>query len=120
MGKGFTMVCENCNKKYDFLIGQGALSVTQNFENVLYFCKKCGYWEMYRAPCFFDKPFQHLEEIEGKKVFVDDIPEKKCIKCNTVLKYIYKYDYFSPKNNIKLTCPECNTIMKFDTPLLWD
>lgn len=120
MGNGFTMKCTKCNKEYHFLIGQGMLSFSKDFTNVLYFCKKCNSWEEYKAPFFFDKPFQHLEEIDGKKVFVNDIPEKKCKKCNTKMKYIYEYDYFGPEKNPKLACPDCNTIMNFETPLLWD
>ena len=120
MGEGFTMKCEKCKKEYHFLIGEGALSVSLNFKEVLYFCQKCHFWEMYKAQFFFDKPFQHLEEIEGKKVFVDDIPAKQCKKCNSKMKYLYKYDIRIPKKCPKLACPNCNTIMKYETGLLWD
>ena len=120
MGKGFTMKCEKCNKEYNFLIGEGMLSLSLNFVNVLAFCEKCGYWEMNKEPFFSISTFQHIKNINEDLKFSDYLDEKECKKCNIKMKKKYKYRYIEADESPKLACPVCNKIMNFKGPLLWD
>ena len=118
MGLGVNLVCNQCHKKDSLLLGCGFNSFMNGFKNVVFVCKRCGYWETAEVP--LDKNDDKLdipseeEMTTGKTKFI-------CPTCNIRMK---KYEkYYNQKNESvipKMKCAECGGLLEGHGNICWD
>lgn len=118
MGLGVNLICNQCHEKETLLLGCGFSSFMNGLKNVVFVCKRCGYWEAAEVP--FDK-----KDIEKGAPSNKDNPAKEikatCPACKIRMK---KYDrYFNQKDKPiipKMTCRKCGALLQGSGNIHWD
>lgn len=167
MGRGISYICKHCNKKEDLFFGIGFMFmevyqetvneikegkygaewkqlyqsreyVVVNAEPYLYYCKKCGRWEMTRCmDLYVPKDEKELKKEQfGKKtveewgeipyVFGRELKDEydilkaynhDCPDCAEPMTCIEDEDAL---DELRLKCNKCGNIMEQNGMFLWD
>ena len=118
MGIGVNLICNQCHEKETLLLGCGFSSFMNGLKNVVFVCKKCGYWEITEAP--LDKKDAKLgchceEELQTKEIKV------MCPHCKIRMKKYDRYYNTIGKPVIpKMTCKNCGGQLKGSGNICWD
>lgn len=127
MGTGINFVCGKCNEKESLCLGCGFNSFMNGIQNVIYVCKRCGYWinkeEKFKQS--LEEAEQELKEqiLYGKAAAVGNKATKieMCPACKIRMK---KYeDYYNGKGEPKIPkiiCKKCGGELKEESMFCWD
>ena len=118
MGMGVNLICNQCHEEEPLLLGCGFSSFMNGLQNVVFVCKRCGYWET--AEVAIDKNYDRLDSpIE------EDLAKKEnkfmCPTCKIRMK---KYNRYYKENDEplipKMTCKKCGGLLKGSGHICWD
>ena len=118
MGMGVNLICNQCHEEEPLLLGCGFSSFMNGLKNVVFVCKRCGYWETTEVP--FDK-----KDIERGAPGNDDIAENESkVMCPTCKIRMKKYDRYYKQNDEplipKMVCKKCGGLLEGHGNICWD
>lgn len=115
---GFSLFCMKCKKHFALPLGEQVLSTLYDFKEIIYICPNCGTWE-HKKVHLFNLP--GLPGMRNKKREIDNIedeePAKKCANCNELMSH---YEQYNPLVFNKLMCPDCNTLLEDEGPIIFN
>ena len=129
MGIAINMVCKQCKNKFYLSFGCG---FAMTYNDVVFLCKRCGYWVQSKEKTEFGHSQDRIEEFERKLekikqgIFKEEKAEKKnyviCPKCKIRMGKINKieYDDYGKFTGPKITCNECGGLVEGTDILCWD
>ncbi len=118
MGMGVNLICNQCHEEETLLLGCGFSSFMNGLKNVVFVCKRCGYWEPAEVP-FDKKDIEH-----GAPIIEGNHKEEIKYVCPACKIRMKKYDRYFNQNNApvipKMICKKCVNQLKGCGNICWD